>query len=200
MASVISASPPVFEHPPFPVYRFSVEDYHRLCELDLLDEDAPVELLEGWIVPQMPHSPLHDSTVHGIQKLLNGRLPADWDVRVQSAIVTGDSEPEPDVAVVRGPAARYRDHHPSSGEIGLIVEVADSSVAKDRRKAGVFAAIEVPVYWIVNLPDQVVEMYSQPDPLRRSYLATARFACGELIEVVLDSRVVAAVKVDDIFG
>src|SRR5690348_361948 len=94
------------EAPPFPVHRFSVEDYHRLCEVGLLDEDARVELIEGWIVPKVPHSPLHDAVVQATHELLACvLLPPAWSIRVQSAIVTTESEPEPDVAVVKGPAS-----------------------------------------------------------------------------------------------
>lgn len=198
MSAVITPTDSTVETPPFPVHRFSVDEYHRLCETGLLDEDARVELIEGWIVPKMTHSPLHDATLHAIQKLLSRLLSAQWEVRVQSAVVTPDSEPEPDIAVVQGPVSRYRDHHPTAGEIALIVEVADSSVAKDRRKAALYSSIEVPVYWIVNLQDRCLEVRQQPDELSRSYASTRTYRVGESVDLVIAGRSVANVAVSDI--
>jgi len=198
MSAVIAPAESATEAPPFPVHRFSVEDYHRLCEIGLLDEDAPVELLEGWIVPKMPHSPLHDATVHVVQKLLSRVLPPEWEVRVQSAVVTVDSEPEPDIAVVRGPDSRYRDHHPSTGEILLIVEIADSSVLKDRRKVALYSSIHVPEYWIVNLQDRSVEVREQPNDVARSYAATRTYRVGDSIGIRVNGQSIASVAVSDI--
>jgi len=200
MSAVITPTGTSAEAPPFPVHRFTVEDYHRLVETGLLDEDARVELLEGWIVPKMTHSPLHDATVHALQELLGRSVPANWKTRVQSALVTPDSEPEPDLAVVRGPVSRYRDHHPTTGEIALIVEVADSSIAKDRRKASLYSSIEVPVYWIVNLQDQSLEVREQPDELSRSYASTRTYRLGESVDLTIEGQVVANVAVSDLVG
>lgn len=199
MSSVLIPAVPSSESPPFPVHRFSVEDYHRLCEVGLLDEDAPVELLEGWIAPKMPHSPLHDATVHALQKLLM-QLLLGWEVRVQSAVVTADSEPEPDIAVVIGPGSRYRDHHPSTGEILLIVEVADSSLLKDRRKSAVYSSIEVPAYWIVNLQDRSIEVRQEPDPAGRAYRTVRTFRDGETIDIADAGNVLATIAVTDVLG
>lgn len=200
MTAVLTPAEISVEAPPFPVHRFSVAEYHRLVETGLLEEDARVELLEGWIVPKLTHSPLHDATVHIVQKLLSKLLPAAWEVRVQSAVVTPNSEPEPDVAVVMGPISRYRDHHPTAGEIVLIVEVADSSLAKDRRKAALYASIKVPVYWIVNLQDHCIEVRQQPDELSRSYASARTFRVGESVPLEIGGQVVANVAVSDILS
>src|SRR5882762_3647803 len=92
----------LFGMPPLPVRRFTVAVYHRMIDVGLLTEDEPVELLEGWIVPKMPRNPPHDGTIQRINKRLGRCLPPGWDLRVQSAVTTADSEPEPDLAVVRG--------------------------------------------------------------------------------------------------
>src|SRR5215831_15286794 len=83
---------------PYPVRRFTVGEYHRMIQAGILTEDDPVELLEGWIVPKMPHTPPHDRTIQMGNKRTGRRLPPGWDIRVQSAISTADSEPEPDLA------------------------------------------------------------------------------------------------------
>src|SRR5579862_9140639 len=84
--------------PPFPVRPFTVDEYHRMIDADVLDEGDAVELLEGWIVPKMPRNPPHDATIGLADDALRIRLPAGWHVRLQSAITTSDSEPEPDLA------------------------------------------------------------------------------------------------------
>jgi Uma2 family endonuclease len=200
MSAVITPAESSAEAPPFPVHRFTVEDYHRLVETGLLDEDARVELIEGWIVPKMTHSPLHDATLHAVQKLLSRLVSAKWEVRVQPAVVTPDSEPEPDIAVVQGPVSRYRDHHPTAGEISLIVEVADSSVAKDRRKASLYSSIEVPVYWIVNLQERCLEVREQPDELSRSYASTRTLRLGEAVNLIIGDQLVANIAVSDLIS
>lgn len=169
MSTVLQSGPAPAATPPYPVHRFSVEEYHRLVEVGLWDEDARVELLEGWIVPKMPQTALRSGTIQIVQERLMERLPTGWEIRIQLPVITDDSEPEPDIAVVFGPESRHLSHHPSTGEVALIVEVADSSIAKDRRKAALYASIEVPSYWIVNLQDQSVEVRTQPEPERRRH-------------------------------
>jgi hypothetical protein len=96
-----------------------VNEYHRLVQAGVLEEDEPVELLEGWIVEKIPRNPLHDAVVSLIlNRVLAPRLPAGWFCRGQSAITTTDSEPEPDIAVVRGNERDYLARHPGPADIG----------------------------------------------------------------------------------
>lgn len=92
------------ERPPGPVRRFTVEEYHKLIDSGLFPEDEPFELLEGWVVPKMARKPPHGVAIDLLSEVIRDRLPGGWRVRIQSAITTADSEPEPDVAVVRGQA------------------------------------------------------------------------------------------------
>ena len=99
--------------PPLPVRRFTVDEYHRLIETGVLGEDDDVELLEGWIVPKMARTPTHDALISFIMnRSLSPRLPSGWFCRGQSAITTTESEPEPDIAVVRGSELDYLSRHP----------------------------------------------------------------------------------------
>src|SRR5438034_526801 len=139
------------EPPPFPVRRFSVAEYEELTRLGILTEYDTVELLEGWIVPKTPKYPPHDGTIDLLNVLLMRLLPLGWYPRVQNSVVTDDSVPEPDVVVVRGSPGDYRDRHPTGADIGLVIEVAESSVSRDRRKAKIYARAGIPHYWIVNL-------------------------------------------------
>lgn len=197
--SIVTA-PPVSSLPParYPMRRFSVEEYHRLIETAILTEDDPVELLEGWIIQKKPHNPPHDSTIDQAQELLEGILPAGWRVRIQSAITTPDSEPEPGVAVVLGPARRYADHHPRPSEIGLLVEVSDSTLQRDREvKLPIYARAGVPYYWIVNLPERQVEVYSMPT-LEGKYQERVDFKEDGVVAVMIGGQEVGRITVREL--
>jgi Uma2 family endonuclease len=140
-----------------------------MIEAGVLNEDDRVELLDGWVVPKMTHKPPHDATVSLVQAELAARIPAKWILRIQSAITTSHSEPEPDVAVVRGPARRYVRSHPRGRDIALLVEVAERTLRQDRKEKGsLYARAGIPVCWIVNLADETVEVYTQPKGGRAS--------------------------------
>src|SRR2546421_11780168 len=81
--------------------RFSVAEYHRLTELGILTENDNLELIEGYLVLKMARNPPHDGTLHQALEIIGPHLPAGWKVRIQSALTLPDSEPEPDLAVVR---------------------------------------------------------------------------------------------------
>ena len=113
--STTPAAPPV----PAPEFlenagfrRFTVDEYHRMIQQGILAHGEPVELLEGWMVKKMSHGTPHDSAMDTLEGLLLGLLPSGWFPRSQRAVTLADSEPEPDLAVVRGPRGRYRDAHP----------------------------------------------------------------------------------------
>src|SRR5438309_548064 len=101
---------------PVPLHRFSVRQYHRMIETGVLGENDRVELIDGYIVDKMTHNPPHDTSVDMTQSEITTRVPKTWRVRVQSAITLAKSEPEPDIAVVRGPARRYAKAHPGPGD------------------------------------------------------------------------------------
>lgn len=155
--------------PPAHLYPLSVKQYHRMIEAGALTEDDPVELLEGLLVTKMPKGPPHDGTLSILSGWLNRMLPVEeWSVRVQCAITLSKSEPEPDLVIASGPQEQYLSRHPLAGDIALVIEVADSSLERDRNLKGpIYAKANLPEYWIVNLIDRVVEVYSQPKGGRR---------------------------------
>jgi Uma2 family endonuclease len=90
-------------------------------------------------------------------------LPSGWHLISQEPITTADSEPEPDIGVVRGKRRDYVNRHPQPKDVGLIVEVADTTLARDRGvKKTIYARARIPIYWIINLIDRCVEVYSDP--------------------------------------
>lgn len=184
--------------PPYPVHTFSVEDYERLVETGVLTEDDKVELLEGWIVPMMTHGTVHGAIVGIVEEALRSAVPEGWAVRGQLPVATRTSMPEPDVAVVRGGHRDYMAKRPTTGDIGLVVEVADSSLARDRQKASIYAQADIPVYWIVNLIDKMIEVHSQPDPESGKYNHTEKLAGEAVVAFVLDGQPVAKLPVADL--
>ncbi len=111
-------------------YRFTVRQYDLMLELGILTAESRVELLKGYLVVKMSRNPPHDSTVSRVNKRLIRVLPADWTLRVQSALVLADSEPEPDFAIVRGTEETYDLRKPLPRDVGLLIEVADSTLLR----------------------------------------------------------------------
>src|SRR5437764_11230931 len=143
--------------------RFTVSEYHRLIELGILTEDDNLELLDGYLVHKTSRNPPHDAAIQkGLKKWLR-LLPPGWDLRVQSAITLTESEPEPDFAIVRGDETVYVSRHPAAADIGLVVEVSDSTLPGDRDDKGrIYARAGLQCYWIVNLNDRQIEVYTAP--------------------------------------
>jgi Uma2 family endonuclease len=149
--------------PPDLIWRLSVEQYHAMVRAGILTDDDPVELLEGWLVFKMPKNPPHRATTRLVRAALEAVIPEGWYVDSQEPITLSDSEPEPDVVVVRGSTRDYLDRHPMAKDIALVVEVADTTLQRDRTlKQRTYARAGIPVYWIVNLSESQLEVYTQP--------------------------------------
>lgn len=144
-------------------HRFTVDEYHRLTEIGTLTENDNLELIEGYLVRKMARNPPHDGTIHRAFKRLAKVLPPGWDMRIRSAVTLVDSEPEPDLAIVREDPAGYTTRHPVATDVVLVIEVADSTLPGDRADKGrIYARAGIDCYWIINLPDRQVEVYSAP--------------------------------------
>ncbi|SRR6266540_2846220 len=189
--------------PPIPIRRFTVEEYQRLGEVGVLTGDDRVELLEGWIVGKMIHNPRHDATVDRANETITGRLPPGWRVRVQCSVTTGDSEPEPDLSVVRGPAERYVARHPQADKAALLIEVADTSLTRDRDfKGRIYARARVHVYWIINLIEDQIEVYTDPaGPEASPGFATRRdYQLDDAFPLTVEGKEVCRIPVKDLIA
>lgn len=184
-----------------PVRRFTVDEYHRMIDTGILREGDPVELLEGWLVLKMTRNPPHDVALSLTDDEISKRLPDDLFCRIQMAITTADSEPEPDIAVVRGPRRTYRARHPQPLEILMLVEVADASLDSDRKDKGrVYARVNIPIYWIVNIPDNPVEVYTDPTGPGDlpAYRQRRDYGPTETVPLILDGVEVGQIPVRDL--
>jgi Uma2 family endonuclease len=127
-------------------------------------------------------------------------VPAGWDLRVQSAITLAESEPEPDFAIVRGDETAYLARHPTAADIGLVVEVSDSTLPGDRDDKGrIYARAGIPSYWIVNLINRQVEVYTAPsgpgpDP---HYTQRADYRAGDTLSLLLAGATPVQVAAQD---
>jgi hypothetical protein len=171
-----------------------------MIEAGILTEDDRAELLEGVIVAKMTHNPPHDGTIGLLQAELLKRLPDGWVLRIQSAITLADSEPEPDLAVARGPGRRYVRAHPGPRDLPLLIEVAETTPLQDRNDKGrVYARARIPVYWVVNLMDRAIEVYTEPRSGRSPvYRRRQDYQADQSVPVVLQGQEVGRIAVRDV--
>ena len=149
-----------------------VEAYHRLTD------GMRTELLRGTIIEKMSKSPLHSSVSHDIRDILAGQITPEFLVLHERPLTLADSEPEPDVCVVRGKKADFRRAHPTTAE--LVVEVAVTSIEIDRVKAHIYAEAGVAEYWIVCPEEKQVEVYRGPS--REGYTERTTVAAPAVLE------------------
>ena len=137
-------------------------EYDRLVEAEILGPEDRIELLGGHMIVKEPQYSPHATAIQLVQRTLDRAFGPGWSVRPQLPIALAeDSEPEPDVCVVRGDPRDYRDAHPERPV--LIVEVSLSRLGFDREhKGSLYARAGITDYWIVNLADRRVEIYREP--------------------------------------
>lgn len=187
--------------PADPVWRLSVDQYHAMIRAGILTDDDPVELLEGWLVPKMPKNPPHRAATRLARKALEGLVPAGWYVDAQEPITLEDSEPEPDVTIIRGDTRQYLDRHPGAKDLALLVEVSDTTLNRDRgTKKRLYAAATVPVYWIINLEEKQGEIYTDPTgpSAEPDYRQRHDYALAAVVPLVIEGREAGRLAVRDL--
>jgi Uma2 family endonuclease len=162
--------------------RIRVEEYHRMIEAGILGEDERVQLIDGMLVAMTPQGRAHAFVIQELTRILVRQLGDDFRVLSQLPLtLAGDSEPEPDIAVVRAREAASSTRHP--GTALLVIEVAGESLRFDRQtKAAVYARHAIPEYWIVNLADAAIEVHRDPDPSSAAYRRTFAVHRGDALE------------------
>jgi Uma2 family endonuclease len=181
------------------ILRLSIEQYHAIIQAGILTEDDSVELLEGWLVFKMPKNPPHRATTRLVRTALENILPAGWYVDSQEPITLSNSEPEPDIVVVRGDTRQYLDRHPGAEDIALIIEVSDTTLQRDRTvKKRIYACAGISIYWIVNLVEEQIEVYSQPlvEVEQPDYSQRLDFGRSAVIPIIIEGIEIGAIAVD----
>ncbi len=145
-----------------PKRRLTVEEFHRLGEAGILDEDDRVELIEGELIQMAPIGSLHAGTVDHLAEIF--RRISGAIVRVQNPLVLPAlSEPIPDLMLVRPRDDFYVDAHPGPGDVLLLVEVSDSTLESDRDvKVVLYAKHRIPETWLLDVRARQLEVYLRP--------------------------------------
>ncbi len=183
--------------------RISVDQYHKMIEKGIFDEDSRVELIEGVIVKKMGKNNPHITCTDLIQELFARVLPAGYFGSMGNplTIKERDSEPEPDAQVFRGSIRDYKKRRRTQRDAALVIEVSDTTYRMDRRRKWVtYAGAGVAVYWIVNLRKNVVEIYTLPAGTGEDarYSQSQVLGPDEEVPLVLDGVEVARLFVRDI--
>ena len=144
--------------------RFNVDEYYKMAEAGILSHDERVELVNGEIVEMSPIGKRHRSSVYALGHLISLQLGDQAIVGVQNAVHLDDCrEFQPDVTILKSSDDFYLSYPPGPDDVLLLIEVSDSSLSYDRNvKLSLYAGAGVPEFWIVNIPDGVVEVYTDP--------------------------------------
>ena len=155
-------------------------------------------LINGFLVAKMTQNDLHATTDELCGQAIGQRIPAGWHVRAAKPIriPSQASKPEPDRCVARGNIRDYLHRSPEPADIALVVEVSDSSLSEDRKQAAIYAGGGIPVYWIVNLVDRQVEVYSDPGPT--GYQSRKDYPAGESIPINIGGQEISPIAVNEI--
>jgi Uma2 family endonuclease len=178
--------------------RFTRMEYARMAAAGVFGERDRVELIQGEIVQLSPPGRHHRAYVNNLNRLLSRRLPEHAVVSVQNPLPLGDdTEPQPDLAVLRGRAVSFKDREAAAADALLVVEVSDTSLAYDRSTKGrLYAQAGIPEYWVVDCVAETVEVHR--DPTADGY-RDVRLVSGAA-ELALQAFPDVALRAADIFA
>ena len=191
---------------PEEVYRLTVEQFDRMVQSGFLDEDDPVELLNGVLVTKMPKSPRHTVGTRMAVRALQGLLPPGWFVQKEdSLVVLPGNKWEPDIAIIRSELEFDSARDAIAIDCCLVIEIVVTHVFRAQsEKLPAYAAAGIPIYWIVNLTggtapgSGLLELYSDPDQATGQYRSRLELRAGDHVPVVIDGREVGRIRVADL--
>jgi Uma2 family endonuclease len=190
----IAASPELVSN----LYLMTVRKFDEMVADGLVTENDRVELIEGLVVNKMSRKRPHVVAGKKGLRVLSRVIPEGWHVAKEDPIVVSDwSKPEPDLAVIRGKGDDYLDRDVMAADVALLIEIAETSLSIDRTDmARVYAESGIPTYWIVNLLDQQVEVYTEPGP--GGYQSSEFLTRGQYLTVVIDGAEAGRIAVTDL--
>ncbi len=192
-----AAMPALADWIPERLHRFTLDEYEALVAAGVFGRKSRLHLINGCLVEKMTQNPPHSTADLLLGKHLDSLLPAGWHSRGSKPIrIPPGSMPEPDQSVVRGDAEDYADRHPEPSDVGLVVEISDSSLHVARKQSLIYAAAGIKVYWIVNINDRRIEVYTQPSAA--GYAERKDYLPGQSVPVVLDGTEVGSIAGDDV--
>jgi Uma2 family endonuclease len=189
---------PATDWVPTSLARLTVDQYEAVVDSGVFTKHDRLLLINGYLVTKVTKKPPYTVATELVRDELIGLVPPGrWRVAAEAPVRIPDyNEPEPDVSLVRGKAKYYAKRHPGPADLALVDEVAESSIAEDRRLARVYGPAGIPVYWIVNLIAQQVEVYTVPH--ESGYLKRRVFTTGQSVPVVIDGVEVGRIAVAEI--
>jgi Uma2 family endonuclease len=201
--SVMTATPQLPTTSPeyFPgLYRISVAQFDQMIHDGTIGKNERVELIEGLLVTKMGKNPPHIFAAKLGFKLLARIVSPGWHVAKEDPVIVSEwGKPEPDLSVVRGAEKDYLVRAVTAADVALVVEVAESNLSADRSvMTKVYARAGIPVFWIINLVDRQIEVYTQPGD--DGYQARQDFASDDVVPVVIEGREVGQIAVSNIIA
>jgi Uma2 family endonuclease len=203
MSAVATPGPlPATTSHPLRLYRLSVAQYDEMARLGVLKKSDRVELIDGFMVEKKVKNERHVTTTWLLHLAFSRALAPGWFAVTESPIVLARSEPEPDVMIVRGRIQDYFRRKPAPGDVSLLVEVSDTTYLEDRARAAYYAESGITDYWIANIREQRIEVYSDPTgpaeaPEYRTRLDHGR---DDTVPLIVEAQVVARLAVRDLLA
>ncbi|MGI8639585.1 MAG: Uma2 family endonuclease [Pyrinomonadaceae bacterium] len=178
--------------------RFSVEDFRKMTEAGILPEESGWEIIDGKIIDKIKISSRNAGAVRRLNKVLANLVGNQTLISIRNPIHIDDyNEPEPDIALLKRRSDFYRKGHPLPQDVLLLIEVSDSTIEYDREiKKVIYAEAEIVEFWLVNLQDNTVEVYSQPK--NGNYRLARILESGETIEATAVENL--KLQIDEILG
>ncbi len=196
MSTITRRPPPPPGWIPSPLARLTVDQFEALIDSSVFTERDRFHLINGLLVAEVPKKRPHMIACDKVGHLLERTIPGGWHVMPDGSVrLPPGSEPQPDFAVVRGKPEDYPILAPEAAALALVVEVSFSTVGDDRNMAAIYGAAKIPVYWIVNLVDRQVEVYTDPDAY--GYARYDVFGPGQSVPLNIDGVRVGLIDVDD---
>ena len=185
------------------LWRMSIDTYHQMIEMGAFSRDDEIELIHGYLVKKMPKNRRHAKITQILLALIGQLIGVGdgWFLSVQDPITLGDSEPEPDLALIRGNFSDYT-NHPGPEDIGIVIEVADSSLEYDTVvKKRLFAQHGIPQYWIVNLLENQIDVFREPFATddRFGYRMQTVYLNEDRLPLILDDQLMGEIEVKTVF-
>ena len=210
-AKVIEVTPVEFtEMPADRRVRFTVEQYEQLVRTGFLVEGSPIEMLDGQLYwkdrrdrwsPNMSIGQRHFLTVTLINVWLNevSKGHGCFPTCQQALKLTSDDAPEPDASLVAGGIRDFSDREPEPDDVLLVVEVADSSLDRDLGdKCQLYSFVGLPTYWVINLADETIDVFEQPDSAAREYRRRTLLRKGDSVSLKLADGAVVTTPVESL--
>lgn len=178
--------------------RFRAEDFRKMTEVGILPEESGWEVIDGYLIDKMSIGSKHAGIVNKLNRILIFLLGSETVVAIQNPVHLDEyNEPEPDIALLKPREDFYTNSHPTAPDVLLLVEVSDSTVEYDREiKKTLYAAAGIVEYWLINLQNNTVEVYSQPKD--GNYRLARILESGETIEAVAVANL--KLPIDEILG